>query len=119
MVDAHLPAESQAFKVALPTDHPASEGLIDLLNEPLPCTRAAAGQLWALVPWVRVMVTLLPAVKFAPVTVTGVTPASSTVVGDALIEAGGGGVGVGLGSGLGIGLAIGVGGWVGVGLGAG
>jgi hypothetical protein len=87
--------------------------VIDLLNEPMLSTDPA-DQLWVLDPWVRVRVTLFPGVKFDPVTVTGVAPASRTVFGEAVTEAGGG-VGVGLGTGLG----TGVGGCVGVGLGAG
>jgi hypothetical protein len=70
---------------------------------------------------VTVIVATLPAVKFAPVTVTLVTPAMIPELGDALTDGAGGGVGVGVGLGLGIGLAIGVGlgARVGVGLGAG
>jgi hypothetical protein len=87
------------------------------VNEPLLCTVATPGTGCVFVPWVRVKVTVVPPVKFAPVTVT-VVPERSTVLGDALIEAGGGGGG-GVGLGLGTGLGIGVGGCVGVGLGAG
>ena len=60
------------------------------------------------------MVTAFDAVKFAPVTVTAVTPATMPELGLALTVAAGGGGGVGVGLGLGVG--VGVGAWVGGGL---
>jgi hypothetical protein len=97
-------------------------GTIALLK--LPLLRTVAVHCWGVLPdCVTVIVATFPAVKFAPVTVTLVTPAMIPELGDALTvgAGGGGGVGVGVGLGLGIGLAtgVGLGARVGVGLGAG
>ena len=119
VVDAHLPAESHACKVAGPAADPSNVGTIALLK--LPLLRTVTVHCCGVLPdCVTVIVATFPAVKFAPVTVTLVTPAMIPELGDALTDGAGGGVGVGVGLGLGIGLAIGLGlgARVGVGLGA-
>jgi hypothetical protein len=106
VVDAHLPARSQAFKVAEPELHNFSvESCIDVENAPLPWVEVV--KVWDLPGCVTVMVTAFDAVKLAPVTVMGVTPATMPELGFALTVAAGGGGGVGVGFELGVGIGVG------------